>query len=60
MLDGEKVLTRRKVLALLMSQYDPLGLMVPLLLRAKILLRSLYGKGKEKNWDKPLSQEQAS
>ena len=46
-----KGLTQCKVLALVMSQYDPLGLMVPLLLRAKILLRLLYGNGQDNMWD---------
>ena len=58
-LTGDRELTRRKVLALVMSQYDPLGLLAPLLVRAKVLLRSLYGKGEELKWDTPLAKDQA-
>ena len=42
-----------------MSQYDPLGLLAPLLVQAKLLLRNLYGKGREMAWDVPLPREQA-
>merc|ERR1711867_372604 len=55
---GEQVLTRRRVLSLVMSQYDPLGLLSPLMVQAKLLLRELYGKGKEGAWDTPLPREQ--
>merc|ERR1711867_349465 len=58
-LTGQQVLTRRKVLSLLMSQYDPLGSLAPLLVQAKLILRDLYGKGKEQQWDPPLPAEQA-
>merc|ERR1711867_336914 len=58
-LTGTQQLTRRKVLSLVMTQYDPLGLLSPLMVQAKLLLRSLYGKGKETAWDTPLPQEQA-
>ena len=57
---GTETLTRRKVLSLVMSQYDPLGLLAPLLLQAKLLIHCLYGKGQEAAWDKPLDDEQAA
>ena len=41
------------VLSLVMTQYDPLGLVSPLLVHAKILLRRLYGQA-ELDWDDPL------
>merc|ERR1711867_169601 len=56
---GQHLLARRKVLSLVMSQYDPLGLLAPLLVQAKLLLRELYGKGVEVGWDTPLPQLQA-
>ena len=58
-LTGNQPLTKRKILGLVMSQYDPLGLLSPLLIQAKLLLRQLYGKDKENNWDLPLSPEAA-
>ena len=57
-LSGATSLSRRKVLRLVMSQYDPLGFLAPLTLRAKLLLRDLYQKGVQMTWDQPLSQEQ--
>ena len=47
-------LTKRKVLAFIMSQYDPLGLVAPLLLTGKLKLRFLYGKDYNLKWDDPL------
>ena len=38
------VLTKRKLLALVMSQFDPTGLMSPILIKLKIELRKLFGK----------------
>ena len=37
------ILTRRMLLSFVMSQYDPMGLICPLTIKMKILLRSLYG-----------------
>jgi hypothetical protein len=51
---GEEKLTRRKVLSMIMSEYDPLGLISPALVGSKILLRGLYGKNKSLGWDSPL------
>ena len=36
-------LTKRMLLGFVMSQYDPMGLICPLLVKLKIMLRSLYG-----------------
>ena len=41
-----------------MSQYDPFGRLSPILLRAKLLLRSLYEKGVQMTWDQPLTAAQ--
>ena len=53
---GEKVLTRRRVLAFIMSQYDPLGLLSHFMLTGKLLLRRLYGKDSGLGWDDELPQ----
>ena len=45
-------LTRRIVLASVMAIYDPLGLLSPLVLKAKLLLRSTWQLKLE--WDEPL------
>ena len=47
-------LTKRRVLAFLMAQYDPLGSLAPLLLGAKLLMRELYGASYKSDWDDPL------
>ena len=52
-------LTKRKVLAFVMSQYDPLGLVGPLLLKGKLMLRLLYGKSFTLGWDDMLPEKLA-
>ena len=47
-------LTKRKVLSFMQSQYDPLGLVGPLLLIGKLMLRKLYGEDFTLGWDDPL------
>ncbi|KAJ8049254.1 hypothetical protein HOLleu_01926 [Holothuria leucospilota] len=42
-------LTKRKCLSVMNSVFDPLGLLSPVTVRAKILLRDLWGKGLD--WD---------
>ena len=55
--NGEKVLTRRQVLAFIMSQYDPLGHLAHFLLSGKVMLRKLYGRQMALGWDDPLPRE---
>ena len=50
-------LTKRKVLSFIMSAFDPLGLLSPILLEGKVLLRELYGKT-DPGWDHPLAPSQ--
>ena len=56
----DKPFTRRGVLSIVNSIYDPLGLAVPVLLKGRLLLQQLVAMGKEKNkgnslgWDDPL------
>ena len=54
---GTMKLTKRMVLSMVMTQYDPLGLQVPLMVKAKILLRRLYGPG-EVPWDEQLPDKE--
>ena len=56
LLNLKSPLTKRKVLLFMMSQYDPLGLIAPLLLIGKLLLRSLYGKENPYSWDDHLPE----
>ena len=53
-------LTKRKVLAFMQAQYDPLGLVAPLLLKGKVMLRKLYGKEYTGGWDDPLKSKLAT
>ena len=51
-------LTRRRVLAFLMSQYDPLGLLAPVWNRGKLLLQKLVISSSKRGWDEKLSPEE--
>lgn len=62
--DEEKPFTRRGVLSVINSNYDPIGLAVPVTLKGKLLLQRLVQLGKEKNghclpWDDPLPNDLA-
>ncbi|XP_074634093.1 uncharacterized protein LOC141892648 [Acropora palmata] len=50
----EKPFTRRGVLSIVNSIYDPIGLAVPVLLEGRLLLQQLVIMGKKKNDNKPL------
>ena len=57
---SERPYTRRGVLAVVNSIYDPIGFLVPITLKGKLLLRKLVALGKEKQhnaallgWDDP-------
>ena len=52
--------TRRGVLSILNSLYDPLGLAAPVIARGKLLLRSMManlGNLQAESWDEPLPEE---
>ena len=50
--------TRRKILSLVASIYDPLGMIAPYVLRAKLFLQELWQlKG---DWDSPIADEDLS
>ena len=58
---GEKPFTRRGVLSIINSLYDPLGLAAPVVIRGKLLLRSMMvsvSNFQPENWDEPLPDEQ--
>ena len=52
-------LTRRVVLSQLAKVYDPLGLLVPVLLKRKILMRDMCNNSSDSSerWDEPVNQE---
>ena len=51
----QREFTRRGLLSIVSSVYDPLGLMCPFVLRAKMIFQDECKSGKE--WDDPLSPE---
>ena len=53
----EMKLTRRMLLSLVVSQYDPMGLVRPLLVILKIQLRDLYWPERDLWWDKPIPSD---
>ena len=50
-------LTKRCLLGFVNSQYDPMGLICPLLIILKINLRDLFGTEVDIGWDDPLSED---
>ncbi|XP_060596551.1 uncharacterized protein LOC132750565 [Ruditapes philippinarum] len=52
---GEKPVTRRGVLSMINSIYDPLGFIAPITITGKILLREAISSGLD--WDVPLSTD---
>ena len=50
-------LTKRMLLSQINSLYDPLGLAGPLTVRAKILMRHLWGSDRKLDWDDPIPEE---
>ena len=55
---GAKPFTRRGVLSVVNSLYDPLGLAAPVVVKGKLLLRAMIAKPEPENWDEPLPEEQ--
>ena len=55
--EKREALTRRRVLAFIMSQYDPLGTLSPIWIQGKLLLQEVVIASTSKGWDSPLEQE---
>ncbi|KAK3735147.1 hypothetical protein QZH41_001892 [Actinostola sp. cb2023] len=53
----EKPFTRRGVLSVVNSLYDPLGLVAPVVIRGKAFLRAMTSNLKPQDWDEPLPKE---
>jgi len=53
----ERRLTKRMLLSIVMSQYDPMGLMCPIIVILKIKLRELYGPERDLEWDVPIPRD---
>lgn len=49
-------LTKRQILSQVNGVYDPLGLISPFTVRAKIMLRKLWGQDKKLGWDDPIPE----
>ena len=57
-LDPPKIMTRRQYYSQVQSLFDPIGLLSPVLLRAKVLLRLTWeGECSALNWDDPLPED---
>ena len=55
----ESMLTRRMLLSNVQSIFDPLGLLTPILLKAKLLLRETWSGSNQAGWDDLLPDSQA-
>ncbi|XP_062716497.1 uncharacterized protein LOC109432742 [Aedes albopictus] len=55
LLSGEQVPTKREVLRILMSVYDPLGLLANVLMFLKVLLQEIWRSNI--GWDEPISDQ---
>ncbi|KAK3730804.1 hypothetical protein QZH41_001160 [Actinostola sp. cb2023] len=53
----ENPFTRRGVLSVVNSLYDPLGLVAPVVIRGKAFLRAMTSNLKPQDWDEPLPKE---
>ena len=51
-------MTKRKLLGFVNGQYDPMGLICPILIILKIHLRELFGPEAELHWDDPIPSDQ--
>lgn len=56
LMNGEKVPSKREILRLLMSIFDPIGLITPVLIFAKILLQNVWRS--KLTWDEEIDSEQ--
>ena len=52
-----EALTSRQILSIIMSQYDPLGLICVIVIQLKLIMKSISGGKVKSHWDTPVSQE---
>ena len=52
--DSSTCFTKRSMLSVINSIYDPLGLITPFTIRAKIIMRMMWATGKQTDWDDKL------
>ncbi|CAG7670918.1 unnamed protein product [Allacma fusca] len=57
-LDSQTIVTKRIILSLISRTFDPIGLVSPVLVRGKLLLKEVWLEGKD--WDDPVSPETAA
>ena len=55
LVNGKRVPTKREVLRLVMSVFDPLGLVTVLMLKAKLLMQEIWRRGTD--WDERIPDE---
>ena len=56
--DLPEVLTLRQIFSVVMAQFDPLGLLCPIIIQLKLVMRSLSGGTVDKKkWDAPVPKE---
>ena len=58
--DGKLCISRRFLLSVIMAYYDPLGLVSPIIIKARAMVQRLYGPGTGGDWDtdiKPSEKE---
>ena len=55
--DASKAVTKRRILRVVASVFDPLGFVLPFVLMAKLQLQALWSN--QQDWDEPLSAEES-
>ena len=54
-LDGSQIPTKREVLKIMMSVFDPIGFAAPIIIKARILFQKIWRSGT--NWDERISSD---
>ena len=53
----QSIVTKRQILSIVSTIYDPLGLLAPITVKAKIILRKLWASTVRVGWDEPIPCE---